>query len=181
MIILCFLLSTEIDKDNILSFIFLIVIDIISVILFLLIFKRNRGYGILLLSLVLNAIYILPLYIIYYEYNFENIYVIFNIASILIFYVLFFNNISKKKLDEDEGVVAVYFFDYYFFLPFSITFLIVFVSAIVVPLGLIVLASVLILFFIILSVISYFGAGIILFFVTIKVFFSLCCKSRKAK
>ena len=57
MIILCFLLSTEIDKDNILSFIFLIVIDIISVILFLLIFKRNRGYGILLLSLVLNAIY----------------------------------------------------------------------------------------------------------------------------
>ena len=181
MIILCFLLSTKFDKDNILSFIFLIVIDIISVIFFLLIFKRNRGYGILLLSLVLNAIYILPLYIIYYEYNFENIYVIFNIASILIFYVLFFNNISKKKLDEDEGVVAVYFFDYYFFLPFSIPLLIVFVSLIVIPLGLIVFGSVLILFVIIMFLISYFGAGIILFFVTIKVFFSLCCKSRKAK
>jgi hypothetical protein len=181
MIILCFLLSTKFDKDNILSFIFLIVIDIISVILFLLIFKRNRGYGILLLSLVLNAIYILPLYIIYYEYNFENIYVIFNIASILIFYILFFNNISKKKLDEDEGVVAVYFFDYYFFLPFSILLLIVFVSLIAIPLGLIVFGSVLILFVIIMFLISYFGAGIILFFVTIKVFFSLCCKSRKAK
>ena len=181
MIILCFLLSTEIDKDNILSFIFLIVIDIISVILFLLIFKRNRGYGILFLSLVLNAIYILPLYIIYYEYNFENIYVIFNLVSILIFYVLFFNNISKKKLDEDEGVVAVYFFDYYFFLPFSIPLLIVFVSLIVIPLGLIVFGSVLILFVIIMFLISYFGAGIILFFVTIKIFFSLCCKSRKAK
>ena len=181
MIILCFLLSTKIDKDNILSFIFLIVIDIISVILFLLIFKRNRGYGILLLSLVLNAIYILPLYIIYYKYNFENIYVIFNLVSILIFYVLFFNNISKKKLDEDEGVVAVYFFDYYFFLPFSITLLIAFVSLIAIPLGLIVFGSVLILFVIIMFLISYFGAGIILFIVTIKVFFSLCCKSRKAK
>jgi hypothetical protein len=181
MIILCFLLSTEFDKDNILSFIFLIVIDIISVILFLLIFKRNRGYGILLLSLVLNAIYILPLYIIYYEYNFENIYVIFNIASILIFYVLFFNNISKKKLDENEGMAAVYFFDYSFFFLFSATFIILFATIIIIPLCLIVFVLAFALLVGIIAAFSVFGGGFILLFIIIKVFFSLFCKSKKNK
>jgi hypothetical protein len=57
-ILVCFEISIYLSKDVILSFIFLIVIDFISVLLFLLIFKRNTGYGILLLSLVLNAIYI---------------------------------------------------------------------------------------------------------------------------
>ena len=178
-IILSFYLSIISNKDDILSFIFLVVIDIISVILFLLIFKRNRGYGILLLSLVLNAIYILPLYIIYYKEKFEKIYIIFSLASVLIFYVLFFNNIVKKKLDENEGVVAVYFFDYSFFLPFSITFFILFASVIIIPLCILVFVLVFLLFVAICVLISYFGAGFILLFVTIKVYFSLFCKSKK--
>ena len=178
-IILSFLFSIIFNKDDILSFIFLIVIDIISVILFLLIFKRNQGYGILLLSLVLNAIYILPLYIIYYKEKFEKIYIIFSLASVLIFYVLFFNNIVKKKLDENEGVVAVYFFDYSFFLPFSITFFILFASVIIMPLCILVLILVYALLLLIFALISIFGAGFILLFVTIKVCFSLFCKSKK--
>ena len=178
-IILSFLFSIIFNKDDILSFIFLIVIDIISVILFLLIFKRNQGYGILLLSLVLNAIYILPLYIIFYKEKFEKINTIFSLASVLIFYVLFFNNIVKKKLDENEGVVAVYFFDYSFFLPFSITFFILFASVIIMPLCILVLILVYALLLLIFALISIFGAGFILLFVTIKVCFSLFCKSKK--
>jgi len=178
-IILFFYLSILSNKDDALSFIFLIVIDIISVILFLLIFKRNQGYGILLLSLVLNSIYIFPLYIIYYKAKFEKIYMIFSLASVLIFYVLFFNNIVKKKLDENEGVVAVYFFDYSFFLPFSITGFILFASLIIIPLCLLAFILAFLLLGSIILLISYFGAGFILLFITIKVFFSLICKSKK--
>ena len=177
-IILSFLLSA-ISKDKILSIIILIVIDIISVILFLLIFKRNRGYGILLLSLVLNAIYILPLYIIYYKEDFITINAIFSLASVFVFYVLFFNNIAKKKLDENEGVVAVYFFDYSFFLHFSIGFFILFASVIIIPLCILVFVLAYFLLVLICVIISLFGAGFILLFITIKVYFSLFCKSKK--
>ncbi len=174
-IILCFLISYILPKDLILSFIFLFVLDIISVLLFLLIFKRNRGYGILLLSLVLNAIYLCVFSFVnqdfkhLLDYNCN-----FSIASTIILYILFFNNISKKKLDEDEGIVAVYFFNYSFFFLFSVPFFIAFISIILIPLSLA-------LFLLILAVIIFFGAGFILIFLIIKIFFYFCCKSKKNK
>lgn len=174
-IILCFLISGILHKDLILSFIFLFVLDIISVLFFLLIFKRNRGYGILLISLVLNAIYLIIFSFVNQEsknlidYNCN-----FSIASTIILYILFFNNISKKKLDEDEGIVAVYFFNYSFFFLFSVPFFIAFTSIILIPLSLA-------LFLLILAIIILFGGGFILLFLIIKIFFYFCCKSKKNK
>ena len=180
-IILCFLFSLFFTKDEILSFIFLIIMDFISVLLFLLIFKRNTGYGILLLSLVLNIIYIYPLFFVYFKFDLVEMNFIISLASTLILYMLFFNNISKKKLDENEGMAAVYFFDYSFFFPFSATFIILLATLIIIPLCLIGFVLALALFAGILALISMVGAGFILLFITIKVFFSLYCKSKKNK
>ena len=173
--IMLFLLSSFLENyDFILSFIVLFVIDIISVILFLLIFKRNIGYGILLLSLVLNAIYICPFLYIKHITAFFHFNTAFSLASVLIFYILFFNTISKKKLDEDEGIAAVYFFNYSFFFVFSIPICISFISIIIIPIGLL-------LFILVFLIIFLFGAGLILLFIFIKIFFSLYCKSKKNK
>ena len=172
--ILLFLISSLIGDDPILSFIFLFVLDIISVILFLLIFKRNRGYGILLLALILNAIYICPLYITKHMTTFDHFNRIFSLASVLIFYILFFNNILTKKFDEDEGIAAIYFFNYSFFFVFSVPICIRFVSLVIIPLGVA-------LFFLFLVILFYFGCGSIIIFIAIKVIFSLYCKSKKNK
>ena len=180
-VILCFFLSIYINKDIILSFICLIIIDFISVLLFLLIFKRNRGYGILLLSLVLNIIYIYPIFIVYLKCDYIDFNLIFSLASTLILYILFFNNISKKKLDDNEEMAAVFFFDYSFFFPFSATFIILLGLLIIIPLCLIVFVLALILLIIFIAFISLCGAGFILLFITIKVFCSLYCKSKKNK
>ena len=180
-ILLCFLMSKLFRKDAILSFIFLIIMDFISVLLFLLIFKRNTGYGILLLSLVLNAIYIYPLFYVYLKFDLVGMNTIISLASTLILYMLFFNNISKKKLDENEGMAAVFFFDYSFFFLFSVTFIILFAALIIIPLCLIVFVVAFALCVGIMTAFSVFGGGIILFFIFIKVFFSLFCKSKKNK
>jgi hypothetical protein len=176
-ILVCFEISIYLSKDVILSFIFLIVIDFISVLLFLLIFKRNTGYGILLLSFVLNAIYIYPLFYVYFKFDFVGMNIIISLASTLILYILFFNNISKKKLDENEGMAAVYFFDYSFFILFSATYIILFAS--IICLIVFVLAFALLVG--IIAAFSVFGGGFILLFIIIKVFFSLFCKSKKNK
>ena len=172
--ILLFLISSLIGDDPILTFIFLFVLDIISVILFLLIFKRNRGYGILLLALILNAIYICPLYITKHMTTFDHFNRIFSLASVLIFYILLFNNILTKKFDEDEGIAAIYFFNYSFFFVFSVPICICFVSLVIIPLGVA-------LFFLFLVILFYFGGGSIIIFIAIKVIFSLYCKSKKNK
>ena len=171
---LCFFLTNIFDKNFILLFILLIIIDFISVIFFLLIKKRNSGYGILTLCLILNIIYICSTLFFYYKYSFEEIFVFFNLSSDVIFYILFFNNFAKKKLDENEGIVAVYLFDYSFFLLFSVPLGLTFVFVILVP-----LCCFLIL--VVLLIITIFGAGIILLFLIIKVFFNLLCKSKKEK
>ena len=171
---LCFLLSYNMDKNEILLFVLLIIIDFISVIFFLLIKKRNIGYGILFLCLAINVIYICSLYIFYYKSNFTTIYGVFSCASAAIFYILFFNNIAKKKFDENEGIAAVFFFNYSFFLLISIPLCITFVSIILIPLCLL-------LVLLVFSMITFFGAGFIVLFLIIKVFYSLYCKSKKNK
>jgi len=171
---LCFFLTDSFDKNYILLFIFLIIIDFISVIFFLLIKKRNSGYGILSLCLILNVIYICSTSIFYYKFSFEFIFIFFNLSSVLIFYIIFFNNYAKKRLDENEGIVAVYLFDYSFFLLFSVPLGILFAFVILVP-----ICCFLVL--LVLSIITIFGAGFILLFLIIKVFFTLYCKSKKEK
>jgi len=171
---LCFFLSYTIDKNYFLLLILLIILDFISVIFFLLIKKRNAGYGILFLCLVINIIYIGLLYIYHYIPYIEAIITIFSCGSVAIFYILFFNNFAKKKLDENEGITAVYLFDYTFFLLFSVPLSIACAFIIIVPLCLF-------LILLVLSIILFFGAGFIILFLIIKVFFTLYCKSKKEK
>ena len=83
--------------------------------------------------MVINIIYICLLYIYHYIPNNDAIITIFSCGSVAIFYILFFNNFAKKKFDENEGITAVYFFDYSFFLLFSVPLGIIFASIIMVP------------------------------------------------
>ena len=178
-IILCFLFSYFIDNGYILSILLSILLDILSVIFFVLIFKRYIGYGYLFFALILNTIMISLCYVLLYkEKDLGNIYVVANLASTFIIYILFFNNISKKKLDVGESIAAVYYFDYSIFAPFAIIALIFVCLIIIIPLLLISLLLLICVFALIIDLIQLFGTSLILITMIIKVLFYLCTKRK---
>ena len=180
-IIFCFLLSHYIPNKYILTILLLYILDIFSVIIFVSIFKRIIGYGVLFFTLISNIICMAILYffIFYKEENLENINCISSLASVFIIYILFFNIITKKKLDYDELIVFVYYFDYSIFVPFVVTLFILVVLIILIPLSLIITLLIIVIALIIAFIILTFGTSFILIFMIFKIVYYLITKHKK--
>ena len=166
-IVFCFIISKIVDKEYIITILVSILLDFFSVIIFILIFKRYEGYGFTFVSLILNAI-LLTIYYFFFckEYDLELYYNLANFASIFIIYILFFTTIAKKKIDFNESLVAIYYFDYYIFAPFVVIILLI----ILIPVIFLLIFLMFALFLVVLMLIAYLGTPIILIIMIIKVF-----------
>ena len=124
-ILSCFLLSKYVSFKYIITILLLIISDFLANIIFFIIFRRYIGYGFLLFSLILNSICI---FISYYSLQsietIKEITTISLIGFVIFVYSLMFNNVSKKKFENNELIATVYFFDYSIFAPTFCFFLV---------------------------------------------------------
>ena len=111
-----YLLSKFIRKDYIVIVLFLFIIDFLIIITFILIFKKYKGYGILIFTLIINFF---SIFIYYKVSDSEKIQII--IMSIIAFswinYILIFNNIVRQNTKDKEYIYAVSLFNYCIFVP----------------------------------------------------------------
>lgn len=130
------LLSKFVDLKYMIIIIYLIISDFLAIIIFFIIFRRYKGYGFLLFSLIFNSICMLIFYH-YFQYieTKKEITSISLIDLLILLYSLIFNNISKNKINE--SLAAAYFFDYDIFVPaFCIFVVALFLGLLAIVLGL---------------------------------------------
>jgi len=117
-IIYFYLLSEFVENKYILAILSIIISDFLALIIFVLIFRCYKGYGFLFFSAILNVISMIIFYhSIFYIKGNKEITIISITVSLIFLFMIIFNSIVRKKLEDDEKIATVYFFDYCIFFP----------------------------------------------------------------
>ena len=120
-----YLLSEFVRQLCIIIVLFLFILDFLTILTFILVFKKYKGYGILFFTLLINTMCIF----IYYKQFDANekieVIIISIIAFVWINYILIFNNIVRQNIEDEEYIGAAFLFNYCIFIPAFIIFLII--------------------------------------------------------
>ena len=129
-----FLLSKYTKKDYFLIQISLFISDFLGIIIFILIVRRYKGFGVLIFTLIFNASLMITFY---YKEIFDikekkAIIIISILSFIFIAYITIFNDIARQKFEDNEIRGAVFHFNYNIFYPALTFFIIIVISAFII-------------------------------------------------
>lgn len=125
MIIYFFLLSKYTKNDYILIQLSLFISDFLAIVLFILLFGKYKGYGVLFFILILNVALILIFYYtdVLYLKEKNAIITISILSFIFIAYIIIFNDYVRQKFEDNEVKGAIFHFNYNIFVPALIIFI----------------------------------------------------------
>ena len=127
-----FLLSKFIIFKDIFIIICLINMCFVSAIISILLLRKYKGFGYIILYLILSIIYMIIFYLKDEQINGYEITYISITAALFFSYTLIFNNVSRRKFEDDEIIGTIFHFDYIIFIPSSFIFGAVLVISIVI-------------------------------------------------